>query len=848
MRRKKQGASLIVVIIIFMFLTTVSVAMMSMILGNYKARVSESKRVENLYASDSGLDVAYNIIGKTFDAAVKYGYYEVKALKSSSGNNYSPNNDKYKTLESDITKLNAHIATLKGTPSSATLSQKDINNSIEKDRALIQESETMEQLLINEEFKRTFKNFIKATSDKGTGEIPPDKLADSITNHKYVNVSFNTTDGIKLSEESINFGIDTNGTAPTLTIDPFYATNVSGSSIEKGIKQADGGHFETVDFYVSPDQEYNNVKVTSIFYSEKLKSNDDGSSKTNERRLQASFKLTVPNFDDMYYQEANGAVQQYLATKDRAITVNGNMNLNDADGFEVKGEIYVGGTIPTVDVDNRSYAKYSGGIMVYNSSSVNSPSIIFNNDVITRSTLNLRNNADVTVKGNFYGKNVYIGGSTYNPDPSKLSDGLSSMASGVNLNVGQVIIDNDLGLKAEKSTVTINDFFGVNDKNISKTGNPVDANGKPVDRTKSSSSILVNSTDGSPISIINSAYIMGTAHINTNETNTNSSNEYQTGESGAIKGNYIAYTVPVDQVPPEKFAYYNPLQLLDEPDVVTKAAHFEKYWENESKKSHYPDAGGIQWPHNDDGSIKNTHTAGALVYEINGTKKALGSTYNLDTDLQDPNSVVYKKQSKFASKVYKFNESATKKYDYDYDVETDFTSLVRTDQISSLVYNLSNQTNNGEYAILNGDSSKQIRITRSNNNVDSIVTNTNTIEIQVGNKGTVSKPEYTLNAVIVTAGNVSIDSDPNITINGCVIVQGDFNINGQKGIKINYDSGVIERVQAKNPAAFKAVFGQYVVDDSDIKIVTNNDTADGVNAASYDLKKYLQKILWQIKK
>jgi len=65
MKRKKRGAALIVVIIVFMFVFTVSMAMLSMVASNYKARVAESKRVENLYASDSGLDVAYNIIGKT---------------------------------------------------------------------------------------------------------------------------------------------------------------------------------------------------------------------------------------------------------------------------------------------------------------------------------------------------------------------------------------------------------------------------------------------------------------------------------------------------------------------------------------------------------------------------------------------------------------------------------------------------------------------------------------------------------------------------------------------------------------------------------------------------------------
>lgn len=82
MKRKKQGAALITVVIVFMFVFTVSMAMLSMVVSNYKARIVESKRIENLYASDSGLDVAYNIIGKTFDAATKYANLKVQKMQS----------------------------------------------------------------------------------------------------------------------------------------------------------------------------------------------------------------------------------------------------------------------------------------------------------------------------------------------------------------------------------------------------------------------------------------------------------------------------------------------------------------------------------------------------------------------------------------------------------------------------------------------------------------------------------------------------------------------------------------------------------------------------------------------
>lgn len=851
MKRKKQGASLIAVIIIFMFLTTVSMAMLSMVLGNYKARVAESKRVENLYASDSGLDVAYNIIGKTFDAATKYGYFKVLTLKN--GNNTGPNNDTYQIFKDDIDALTTDINNLISDKNNIQNNPQDypdtdlseLDKQISQKRALIQEDKEFQQVLINEEFKRAFKNFIEKSDAKSAENVPDTQLKDFIENHQYISsVTSENIDDTDKSKETVEFGIS-NQASPTLTADPIDLVIVSGSLKTTGISASTGGHYETVEFNVSPDQEYYNIAVTSKFYSEKLNniSNDDDdnqeSPKTNERQLKAQFNMSVPNFKDIYYQTAVGETQQYLATKDRAITVAGNMNLNNANGFTVNdGEVYVGGTTPpSVTVSNRSFAKYNGGIMVYDSNNVT-----FNKDVITRGTFNLRNEANVNILGNLYGRNVYIGGKRYNPED--LNDGLNNLAQGANLHVdtGEVVIDNDLGLKGDNSHVTIRDFYGVNDKKIYET----DPYGKPVDIVKSSSSIIVNSHENnSSINITNSAYIMGTAHINTNDTSNDGSNEYQTGESGAVIGNYIAYTVPLDET--ERLSYYDPLQLLNEPNVITKAKHFFDYWTSEIGKKNYPDTGGIQLPLNQDGTIKtqNIHTLGALVYEttkeINGEKivekKVLDSTYNFDTDPQSPDSDVYKKKAEFASKVYKFNQSATKPYDYDKTIVTDFNSLVDTSKISSSGYDLTKQSNRGEYAIFNGDASKEIKIKKSSDSVDRIITSADTVEIQVGNK----EGEYILNSVIVAAGNVSIDSD--ITIKGCVIVQGDLNID-QDNVKINYDSGVIKRVQAQNSDVFKAVFGGSIVDDNE-GIGTSEDSTSGV-ASSYDLKNFLKKNMWTI--
>lgn len=102
MMKKNKGSSLITVVIIFSILITVGTALLSMTIGDYKMRTKESKRIENLYGSDSGLDVAYDIMIKTFDSATQFGDEEVKALKSKDGNPDSPNDTQYKEYQKEI--------------------------------------------------------------------------------------------------------------------------------------------------------------------------------------------------------------------------------------------------------------------------------------------------------------------------------------------------------------------------------------------------------------------------------------------------------------------------------------------------------------------------------------------------------------------------------------------------------------------------------------------------------------------------------------------------------------------------------------------------------------------------
>jgi type II secretory pathway pseudopilin PulG len=68
--KKKKGSSLITVILIFAILLTVGTSVLTMSVSDYKSRIVESKRIENLYGADSGIDTAYNITGSVVKTIV----------------------------------------------------------------------------------------------------------------------------------------------------------------------------------------------------------------------------------------------------------------------------------------------------------------------------------------------------------------------------------------------------------------------------------------------------------------------------------------------------------------------------------------------------------------------------------------------------------------------------------------------------------------------------------------------------------------------------------------------------------------------------------------------------------
>lgn len=104
------------------------------------------------------------------------------------------------------------------------------------------------------------------------------------------------------------------------------------------------------------------------------------------------------------------------------------------------------------------------------------------------------------------------------------------------MSLGDMITYNDLGINSLSSTITMNNYYGIN-------GETTDSNnGGKNNASKRSSCIIINNynTIRSALNISNDAYIAGVAYINTGDENSDNG-EYETGESIAVRGNYKAY-------------------------------------------------------------------------------------------------------------------------------------------------------------------------------------------------------------------------------------------------------------------------------------------------------------------
>lgn len=665
-----------VVVIVMAIIFTTGTTVLALTASNYKMRINESKRLQNLYEADSGLDVVKNIIIKTSQEAIKYADKEVKKeLMNSSDENKEDINSLFKAKFYEFLSLN------------------------DKDSM-----ELLQYLILN-------KKIITSVSDNGTIDI---------TNLK--NVSENKRYTIEIPEGG-------------------YKVKENNGKVE-GITIAVKSTFETVN--------------------EELK---------NKRTVSTEFEITAPE-----YESVVSVVNIYPVFDGKAITADGDMTVNASNNkseLEISGDIWINGQDSSLSYDNPSFTfdKYNTGIKLNNTK--------FNIDgnIYTSNTFSANNNVESEIQGDIYAQNIYIGKSLY-----------STVSSNNKISFKQdVIVNNDLAMNTTSSKVTIeNNFYGISDK----TSDVSNAN-----KALNSSSIIVNESQGSSLTVNKDSYILGVSYLNATDSQ---GNKYQTGESVSVKGNYLAYTDVqgvLNGANDITLKYYSPLQLLESikgsSDVNTKANYFIEYYSNTNRKYDYKD-GGV----NLKGKVKSV---GASVKDSDG-KIQKASVNEEDMKIVENERNEYIRNVLAMGDTTNWNQNEPRKVSN----QIDFTNMGNLQILEST---------NGAL-ILNGSESEII----INNNM------INGKEIESG--------------LIISKGDIKIQGSFDFT--GTIITSGNITFEGSEKKAVKYNSEVVRSVIADNYEVLKDIFNETSSKGKEVKISSSSEM--------YNSDKFLNQSLWKIER
>lgn len=692
-RKKKKGSTFVIVVVVMAIIFTTGTTILAVTANDYKMRINQSKKLQNLYEADSGLDVVENIIIKTSQEAIKYADKEVKK--------------KFTELD-------------------------------DKDRSKDK---------INEIFKDKFYEFLTVRNKEILNEKEVEILEYLILEKKYIK---SILESGKLEYDSA-------------------ISNIENRFI---IEIPEGGYVKNI----------NNGKVSNITIEVKSNFESTEGQLKNKKTVSTKYSITAPD-----YNSEITSINIYPVFDGKAITADGNMNIESLGNksiVNISGDIWVQGNNNLGNSPEYTFDKYIGGIKLDNTS------FDINGNIYTANTFHLNNLVnESSVNGDIYAKNIYIGKSI-NSNVSKLNN-ISFEKN--------VVVNNDLALNATNSSIVIkNNFYGINEKTTEVS---------TANKALSSSSIIVNDTSNtSTITVNKDSYIMGVAYLNATDE---SGNKYQTGESVAVKGNYLAYT-DVDDVlngaTNVTLKYYSPLQLLEskngQSNAIMKADYFAEYYSKNNNSYNFND-GGVSLK-------KSVKSVGASVKDNQGNIQK--SNIN-DSDI----SIVNEQRNEFARNVFAMGDTTGLGDDL-YDGQ-------------EVKRQVSNQVNFNEIRRVQGSSfdiTEGMVILKGNENEN--------IEIENGKiKGTdieLSK------GLIIANGDITIDG--NFSFTGNIITTGNIILKGEGEKNITYDPQVVRSILALNYDLLKDIFVKSQGNREEVKVTSASEL--------YSVDKFFTKSLWRIVK
>ena len=460
--------------------------------------------------------------------------------------------------------------------------------------------------------------------------------------------------------------------------------------------------------------------------------------------------------------------------------------------LDITGDVWIGGNICTNQdacsdtISDVTYQKYSRGILLEDAE------LVVSGNLATKETVALRNKATVTMNGNLYGRNVYIG----RKELAAESTDSHFTAISDNETKYEVVLSNDLAVNSDStvlSTLKIDKFYGITDGNIVDRDVALDN----VDLlSKESSSILVNAS-GASIDIREEALIAGLAFIDVTD---GEGNKYQTGESVAIKPNYLAYTMVVDDLVENiTFRYYNPLMLVETIDGKSKSDYFVQVSEDGLLSM---SDGGVRLP-------QKLYTVGASVSDT-GVLGAQGEAEEMIAikDLKTIDYVNYVQQMNGLEDTNLEQRTVANQINWD---ASGFSQSVTNSDLGSI--------------ILNSEASNDVVITEENGD--------HFVQIGSGERQKISDHLF-----LITKGKLKLKGNINLT--GNIIVGGHVEADSSTANGVmTYDEEFMKTILANNSDLFNDIF----IDSG--KVITSVSSTEDED---YNATTIITKGRWQLVK
>lgn len=567
--------------------------------------------------------------------------------------------------------------------------------------------------------------------------------------------------------------------------------------------------FEPFDFTSSEqlniqvNQERKDNKFTFTFISDFVSSAQ--SQQSNERQVSVKYSVYVPTYQGAIKENfTTVSIENYPVFIDSVVNIDGNAVLTG--NIDASGNLRVKGL--HVDTNEVVYEKYTNGLNIKNGQ------LNLQGNIMTNETVSLNENGKIFVKakgdegqtGNIYARNVYVG-----------KDNIAALPTNASLTVSNsILLDNDLSVNVQadpsgkKSTVHTTNLYGLNDKNlVGNDGNPI----------RESSSLIVNS-DGASVTVTGETYLSGVAYIDTKGV------PYQTGESVAVKGNYLAYSEILPGYDERiEMKYYNPLLLVEAIDHDSSAQKKAEYFVKASEEGSLTlSDGGVRL------NPESTYTVGAW---MNG-KIGVGSNLALNSTELDEKKALY------AIEVFNMGMKAKKE---DYESGTVKRTVKNQINFEHSVFSNIYRTFNNTYGevILNNDENKIILIQANDDGTNTIkyVDKKTKDEIKIipkdGEKG-ISKAFIVTNGDVVLEGDVSLTG--NIIATGNLYVDESNQINGK--IKLEFNPQLTQQIIASNYNDLKDIFKV----DSVMYYTTEVEVTDGIGLDDIQTKYYAEDYIY----